>query len=208
MLGRFGGIFRDLSRDRRLRLHRPNSDFHVFFEPRSTTTPPITPLDTDGSVLPDVSVESAFGSDSGQLVVTKNSNFDILYFSGPASDEVSEVRTEVIAAASVSAIDQQAVPVETLRYASDRDEVEKFDVFDSVVLKNPNATTVKVRVVCLSYDDPSPGSSQQAIERIELIDRVGLRGGETLSVETSSAFANLARSRGYGCASVKSHFVA
>jgi hypothetical protein len=166
-----------------------------------------TPIDRRGSVLPDVAVQTAFGSDSGQLVVTDNSNLDILYFSGAAADQVADVRIEVVASSPVPAVDLQAAPVEIARYTSTSDEVEKFDVFDSVLVTNPNNSAVAARPVCLNYDDPAPGRSQQAIERIEVVDRVALEGGESRSVEVSSSFRELARSRGYGCASVKSHFV-
>lgn len=61
------------------------------------------------------------------------------------------------------------------------------------------------RVVCLVYDSPPPGESQQAEEITVLVDRVEIAARTSVVADVPESFALGTADRGYGCASLKAH---
>ncbi|THA40668.1 hypothetical protein [Streptomyces sp. A1547] len=166
----------------------------------------ITAVDAAGKDLPDVRVRTAYGSDRGGLVVQHGRAYDILAFSGAEADRVADVRVtvkELVPAdlpAGSSAI--EAKPADAAGQP-----MSKFDAFDQVILKNPNATAVSVRVVYLVYDQPKSGASQQVAEVVPIGRLTTIPAGATSSVTVSGdAKAAVQKFSGGPAVSVKAYF--
>ena len=123
----------------------------------------ITPLDAAGKRLTGVAVHTAFGSDSGLVVVPAGALVnDVLTFRGPAAHRVREVDvtlTRTIPVSGVAVADAPSVQ----RLDRDGDPVGTDKPFASFRVSNDSAGAVAARVVLLEYDDPPPGQPQQAI---------------------------------------------
>ncbi|MGW4898365.1 hypothetical protein ACWEQL_39920 [Kitasatospora sp. NPDC004240] len=166
----------------------------------------ITAVDSAGKDLPDVRVTTAYGSDRGSLIVQPRGGYDVLAFSGTGAGQVADVRVtvkELVPAdlpAKVSGI--EAGPADAAGQP-----MSKFDAFDQVILKNPNNTAVSVRVVYLVYDQPKPGSPQQAIEVVPIGGLTTIPAGGTSSVTvTGDAKAAVQKFSGGPAVSVKTYF--
>lgn len=162
-----------------------------------------TALGSDGQAVPGIEVSAVYGSDRGLLVALPLETIDILVFSGEQVAEVVDV------AAEVQTLSESSQPVgvvlgEPEPFASGT-IVSKFDVFDQVQLTNDGPVDAMVRVVCLNYDQPSPGNAQQAEDVTVVADRIRVPAGDSVRVEVSDQFARRASQLGYGCGSLKAH---
>lgn len=147
--------------------------------PGDTSLAPVldyTPLDAAGEPMPDIQVRTAFGSDSGRLVVpTDWAVLDVLRFEGPGARKVENVDVSVREADEV-AIERPTDEAEIQRLDKRR-PVEYDHLFDSVRLTNPGDAEIDVRVALLEYELPPEGESQQWIRVTELAPLTTLAAG-------------------------------
>ena len=137
----------------------------------------ITALDAAGDPMPDIEVKTAFGSDSGRLVVPAEwAVFDVLRFEGPGAREVENVEVRVSEAEEVS-IERPTEEAEIQRLDRGR-PVEYEHLFNAFRLTNPGKTEVAVRVALIEYEDPPEGESQQWVRVTELAPLTMLAAGE------------------------------
>lgn len=163
-----------------------------------------TPVRSDGLVLRKVRVETAYGSDRGELVLCPGTGFDVLNFSGPGAEQVADVRVTVKELAALPA----ASPADYIDAKPTRGgaAVSRFAPFDAVVLHNPHPVPVSLRVVHLVYDSPPPGASQQVVHRTPIGGLAVVPPREDLVVPVPASTAALIRERGAGRAvSVKTY---
>ncbi|SEE90857.1 hypothetical protein [Jiangella alba] len=130
-------------------------------------TAELTPLDADGAPLPDVAVETVYGSERGRLVLPPGDNVDILMFHGARAADVSDVQVEVTGIEPVDHPDVTSV-VAAIPVDSAGNEAIPPAPFSRVVLQNDNAAAVSVSVLCIVWDNPEPGRSQQALQVVEV----------------------------------------
>jgi hypothetical protein len=168
----------------------------------------ITPLDSAGNALSGVSVSTAFGSDHGMLVVAPGEagSYDILAFSGPDKAKVAAVNvvvTKVLRATAPAGAEGVTVQ------AADQDgkSISKFDRFQQVVLKNPNAAAVSARAVYIVYDQPADGASQQAVAVVPIGDLTVIPGNGTVTLPVTGAAQDaVAKYSGRAAVSLKAYF--
>jgi hypothetical protein len=163
-----------------------------------------TPLDSSGEVVPGLVPRAAFGSDRGLLMVAPGAQFDVLAFDGARSDEVVDVRARVVSVEEFPDVSGGA-PIEPVPLSEEGEVISKFDPFSSVLLTNPESEPVTLRVVCLDYDSPPEGVSQQATEMSVVSARIVVPASSDLTVPASEDFARRTRGNGYGCSSLKAH---
>lgn len=161
------------------------------------------PLDADGNPISGVEVVTAFGSDRGLLIVPPGGFVDVLTFAGTDVSQVVDVRATVLSAEPVVGFGNPTIedPQPTL----DGAEVTNSDVFNELRFRNDGGAGVNLRVVCLVYDDPAPGRSQQATEITEVVSRTEVKAGAVQSTAVAPEFAQRSEQLGYGCASLKAH---
>ncbi|CAN5692815.1 hypothetical protein BH11ACT8_BH11ACT8_28120 [soil metagenome] len=119
-----------------------------------------TPLASDGSVVAGVTVQTAFGSDSGLVVAPALTQvIDILRFKGSDAADVADVRVEI---ADEGAAYEDPPPANDL-------VVERFDGKGrpstgraaSISVTNPYDKPVQVRIVGLEFSPVGDGGTQQ-----------------------------------------------
>ncbi|WP_369145632.1 hypothetical protein [Streptomyces sp. R44] len=151
--------------------YRPKNDYnHIdqMLEINNSDTRSVVPvlaftaLDRQNRPLPDVRIRTVYGSDSGRLVATYGSSFDILRFTGTGRHQVHDVRVTVrhLATARERA-NIHPVTVQPLDDAGNA--VSKFSRFVAVRVKNPDPFAVSVRVAYIVYDQPAKGETQQVV---------------------------------------------
>lgn len=166
----------------------------------------ITAVDGAGKDLPGVRVTTAYGSDRGSLVVEPGGSYDVLAFSGTGVGEVADVRVAVKELAPAD-LPSGVSPVDVKPADASGRPLSKFAAFEQVVLTNPNDTAVSVRVVYLVYDQPKPGSPQQAVEVVPIGGLTTIPAGGTSSVAVSGeARAAVQKYAGGAAVSVKAYF--
>ena len=135
-----------------------------------------TPLDAAGEPMPDIRVKTAYGSDSGRLVVPARwAVLDVLRFEGPGARKVEDVDVRVREADEL-AIERPTEEAEIQRLDKGR-PVEYDHLFDSFRLTNPGDAEVDVRVALIEYELPPEGESQQWIRVTELAPLTTLAAG-------------------------------
>nr|WP_296076084.1 hypothetical protein [uncultured Actinoplanes sp.] len=122
----------------------------------------VVALDEAGNPLPDVKVFTAFGSDTGRLVVLPGHNWDALEFLGPGSDEVADVRVSVVRAEPVDYPQVDRDP-EAVVLEDDGTEGNSSGRFASVSVTNGNDEPIQVRLAYLVWEEPRTGSPQQFV---------------------------------------------
>lgn len=162
----------------------------------------LVPLDRAGHRIPDVTVRTAFGSDRGMVVIPPRSvGQDVLAFAGPRSRQVADV--EVIARRTARVLmPTEAVAEPHASRTLRGDQVEPLDDFDALVVRNPSRVSVAVRLVCIIWDRPSPGTAQQMLDSVPVggLTRVAPWGEASVRVTGSL------RARARECGSVKAYY--
>lgn len=123
----------------------------------------LTPLDASGEPMAGVRVRTAYGSDSGRLVVPpRTAVVDVLRFEGRGARDVEDVRVDV---GEVDEVDAGTITEEAVVQRLDRAgrPVEDFEPFHAFRVSNENDAEIDVRVVVIEWEQPPPGESQQAI---------------------------------------------
>jgi hypothetical protein len=122
----------------------------------------ITPLDASGEPIRGIRVRTAYGSDSGRVVVPpRTAVVDVLRFEGAGARDVEDVR---VAVREVDEVDAGTITEEAVVQRLDRAArpVEDFEPFHAFRVSNENDVEIDVRVVVIEWEDPPPGESQQA----------------------------------------------
>jgi hypothetical protein len=117
-------------------------------------------LDHDGDPLPDVKVFTAFGSDTGRLVVPPGHGWDVLEFLGAGSQDVADVRVGVVKTQPVGYPRVERDP-EAVVLDDDGTEGDSSSMFASVSVTNDNDQPIQVRLAYLIWEEDRPGSPQQ-----------------------------------------------
>jgi hypothetical protein len=147
--------------------------------PGDTSLAPVlgyTPLDAAGEPMPDIQVKTAYGSDSGRLVVPAEwAVLDVLRFEGPGARKVENVDVRVREADEV-AIERPTEEAEIQRLDKGR-PVEYAHLFDSFRLTNRGDAEIDVRVALIEYELPPEGESQQWVRVTELAPLTTLAAG-------------------------------
>lgn len=173
---------------------------------RSSVAPTleIVAVDADGQEIPDIVVETAFGSDRGALVVFGGSNYDVLQFDGPARERVANVMVSVTSLRAVDlAPDTEPPTVEALAAGT---VVSPSDMFDAVQITNDADVSFQVRVLYLEWEESAPGVPQQAASVTQVIYAATIDAVSRVSfdVAASAAAPVIDRvARGGGAASLK-----
>ncbi|MEV7035150.1 hypothetical protein AB0N99_33605 [Streptomyces sp. NPDC093272] len=164
-----------------------------------------TALDQNGDPLPRVHVRTVYGSDSGRLVVSYGSDFDILRFSGAGEHQVYDVRVTVRRlVAAKSRASTHPVTVQELNGAGRA--VSRFTRFTAVRMTNIDPYPVTMRVAYLVYDQPAEGETQQAVSVTPIGGLVAVPGGGSTVVKVTGAAASaVARYSGGPAVSVKAY---
>jgi hypothetical protein len=157
-----------------------------------------TPLDSSGAALPGVTVSTAYGTDKGKVIVpAREISYDVLAFAGAGAADVRDVRVRVRAKTDVVfPVGPQLVTAQAVDASGQ--PTSKLGPFDAVVLTNPNADKVSVGLVCILWDQPPDGQSQQAQEVVPL-------GVATIPGEGTATIAATGDARN-GCGSLKTFF--
>jgi hypothetical protein len=147
--------------------------------PGDTSLAPVleyTALDAAGKPMPEIRVKTAYGSDSGRLVVPAEwAVLDVLRFVGPGARRVENVDVRVREADEV-AIEPPTEEPEIQRLDRGR-PVEYAHFFDSFRLSNPGDGEIDVRVALIEYELPPEGEAQQWVRVTELAPLTTLAAG-------------------------------
>lgn len=142
----------------------------------------ITPLDADGAEVAGVTVQTAFGSDRGEVVAPASTVvIDVLRFKGKDADEVTDVRVDVT---------DEGVLTDDVPPANDL-VVDRFNrkgkpsdgVAASVSVTNTYDVAITVRVVGIEYAFAAEGASQQFRRLTPLAGPVTIEAGDTFSLD-------------------------
>ena len=123
----------------------------------------LTPLDASGEPIRGIRVRTAYGSDSGRVVVPpRTAVVDVLRFEGARARDVEDVR---VAVREVDEVDAGTIAEAAVVQRLDRAgrPVEDFEPFHAFRVSNENDVEIDVRVVVIEWEDPPPGESQQAV---------------------------------------------
>lgn len=159
------------------------------------------PVDRSGRVVRGVTVNTAFGSDQGLVVVPPGGAVDVLAFHGAAKSRVDDVRVRIRRIEKSAMHRPEAlVTVQPLDEAGN--PVAKFGHFTSIEIGSANSHPVTVRVVALTYDEPSGGAPQQITSVLRLAGplRVPARGA------TIAKLAPRVATRTGNAGSIKAYF--
>jgi hypothetical protein len=152
--------------------------------PGETSLAPVleyTALDASGDPMPGIAVKTAYGSDSGRLVVPAGwAVLDVLRFEGPGARKVEDVEVRVREADEV-AIEPPTEEPQIQRLAKGR-PVEYEHLFDSFRVTNPGDAEVDVRVVLIEYELPPEGESQQWVRVTELAPLTNVPAGDKKTI--------------------------
>lgn len=162
-------------------------------------------LDKDDNVLPDVTVNTVYGSNRGDLVVPYGTSLDILRFSGAGKHEVADVRVTVLEAYGARI---PAGPHEVTTQALDAHgrETSRFMRFSAVRLTNEDDIAVSVRIAYILWDQPPKGVTQQAVEVTPVGGLVRVPAHSTAVVRvTGKAAAAVARNSNGPAVSLKAY---
>lgn len=138
-------------------------------------------LDEAGEPLPAVDVQTVYGSQEGDMIVSANAeSIDILMFDGPGSNRVDDVRVKVKDAQPVSGPSAAYVLVD--RIGPDGTIAAPYESYDKVRLTNDDDVPAQVRLVGIVWGRPSKGESQQALEVISFGGLSQVPAGESIEV--------------------------
>ncbi len=146
-------------------------------------------LDADDEPLPDVTVETVFGSDRGMVVApARNEVFDILRFEGPGAREVEDVRVTV---RGTREVEDAGTVYPQVEYLDARGEVlDSVYEAETVRLINAGDADFVVRLVGITWDSPAEGDSQQARTVTAVGGPVQVAGRGRVEVALSPADVN------------------
>lgn len=170
----------------------------------SAVAPTLTfvPLDGAGHALPGVTVRTAYGSDRGLVVLPpRTTGNDVLAFDGPGFRKVADVKVTVRHAERVKTPEGAADELHARRLL-DTGLTEPPQDFDSLVVQNTNAFAVSVRMVCILWEDPPPGATQQMVRSLPIGGLVSIDPLDEVNVPVTGTVRRLARS----CGSVKVYY--
>lgn len=160
------------------------------------------PLDRAGHALPGVTVRTAYGSDRGLVVLPpRSSGADVLAFDGPGFRDVADVRVTVRHKERSKRPADSAEELDARRLLGTRFTDPSQD-FDTLLLHNTNGVTVAVRVVCILWEDPPPGATQQMVRSLPIGGLISIAPFDEVRVPVTGPVRNLARS----CGSVKVYY--
>ncbi|WP_460708813.1 hypothetical protein [Myceligenerans halotolerans] len=142
----------------------------------------VVAFDESGEVLPDVRVQSVYGSMVANMVIGPGENIDVLIFDGPGAAAVDDVRVLEVEAIPVEASAWQA-PLEAVPLDDDGVPLDYPAGFSKVALENPNGASADVRVVAIIWDNPETGQTQQAQEVIELSQLITVPHGDKIVID-------------------------
>jgi hypothetical protein len=159
-------------------------------------------LDGTGDVLPGVTVRTAYGSDRGLVVIPPRSTVpDVLAFDGPGFRRVADVRVTVRRDERVKTPSRAAGDLPAQRMLAGRITVPLED-FDSLLVSNTNPVQVSVRMVCILWEDPPPGATQQMLASLPIGGLVSIAPHGEVRVAVTGPVRKAAR----GCGSVKVYY--
>ncbi|MEV5825858.1 hypothetical protein AB0L25_09800 [Spirillospora sp. NPDC052242] len=160
------------------------------------------PLDRTGHAVPGVTVRTAYGSDRGLVVLPPRSEaVDVLAFDGPRFRDVIDIQVTVLRTEE-SKLPEGAVKwPEARRFLGDR-PTEPSNDFDALLLHNVNGVEVAVRLVCILWEDPPPGHSQQMVRSLPIGGLVSIAPFEKVRVPVTEPIRSLARD----CTTIKVYF--
>ncbi|WP_433183566.1 hypothetical protein [Actinoallomurus sp. CA-150999] len=162
----------------------------------------LVPLDRAGHTLPGVTVRTAYGSDRGLVVLPpRSAGDDVLAFDGPGFRDVADVQVTVLhkdraKRPASAAVDLRARRLLDTRYTDPSED------FDTVLLENTNDVTVEVRVVCILWENPPPGATQQMVRSLPIGGLISIAPLGDVRVPVTGPVRQLARS----CGSVKVYY--
>jgi hypothetical protein len=144
-------------------------------------------LDSNGAVLPDVKVFTAFGSDRGNVVVPPSGAWEIVEFLGVGSDDVDDVQVTVVRSQNIA---YPYVDTEPDTEALDKSgkEDDYYADFRSVRVTNDNADPLQVRLAYVVWEgDESSGPEQfQVSVPIGELTTVPAHGEATVQVDPAA----------------------
>lgn len=163
-------------------------------------------VDSSGDVLPDVRVESVYGSMVANMVIGPGENIDLLVFDGPGAASVDDVRVTRLEATPVEA-SAWPTPVDAVPLDNDGLPLDYPADFSKIALRNPNDESTDVRVVAIIWDNPETGQPQQAQELIDLSQLITVprEGKIVVDVDRSTQEA-IAEYANTNAVSLKAHY--
>jgi hypothetical protein len=170
----------------------------------SAVAPTLTflPLDRTGDVLPGVTVRTAYGSDRGLVVIPPGSTVtDVLAFDGPGFRRVADVRVTVRRDERAKTPSRPVGDLHAQRMLTGRVTVPLED-FDSLLVSNTSPVQVSVRMVCILWEDPPPGATQQMLASLPIGGLVSIAPHGEARVAVTGPVRKAARD----CGSVKVYY--
>ncbi|MCO6008923.1 hypothetical protein NE236_28510 [Actinoallomurus purpureus] len=170
----------------------------------TATAPTLTfvPLDRAGHALPGVTVRTAYGSDRGLVVLPpRSAGFDVLAFDGPGFRDVADVQVTVRHKERSKRPAGAAEELHARRLLGTR-FTEPLQDFDTLLLQNTNGVTVAVRVVCILWEHPPPGATQQMVRSLPIGGLISIAPFGEVRLPVTGPVRSLARS----CGSVKVYY--
>jgi hypothetical protein len=157
------------------------------------------PMNAAGAQLPDVTVTTAFGSDRGAMLVPAGTKvYDILAFAGADAADVADVSVVVVhKTADAGAPVRPQLPTDQ-RIDADGEPTGESGTFAGVELTDPDTVPIRVGLVCIHWDQPPAGQSQQAIS-VTPVGIVWVPVGAPATMPVTGAAAS-------GCDSLKGYF--
>ncbi|MEU0315770.1 hypothetical protein [Nocardioides sp. NPDC006273] len=150
------------------------------------------PLDSSGQPISGVEAVGNFGSERGQMVIWPGDSVDVIRFSG-ADVQVDDLRVIVDA---VEIVKDPLAPeyVEATPIDDSGDETVPGEAVE-FVLENPNQASATVGLICLVWDNPPLGRSQQAEIVLPIATSVSVPAGAEVTIAPEAKHSDSLRQR-------------
>lgn len=150
--------------------------------------------DASGAELPDVTVTTAFGTESGRAVVMPAGSVDFVQLEGAAEEDVRDVTFELKAFTPVDvAVANQAL--ELIPLDAQGQELDDDLLADRAEVTNPNRVNVHARVVLMILVASQPGVPQEA-SLVKDVGMVDVPAGGAVTVDLDADTRRIMREKG------------
>ncbi|RNL81424.1 hypothetical protein [Nocardioides marmorisolisilvae] len=154
-----------------------------------TITARLTALDSDGKVLPGVTVAGVYGTEVGDQVLMPGDNLDVLTLTGTGAAKVRGVEVSKLRAARAQGVGVARVPVSArVVNAAGFDIATRF-AGNGIQVENTNTVGLDVQVVAIIWSRPGKGESQQALQVLRIGGPTRVPGSESVAVRPSATVA-------------------
>jgi hypothetical protein len=131
----------------------------------------------------------------------RSAGTDVFAFDGPGFRDVADVQVTVRHKERSKRPASAAEELHARRLLGTRFTDPSQD-FDTLLLHNTNGVTVAVRVVCILWEDPPAGATQQMVRSLPIGGLISIAPFDEVRVPVTGPVRNLARS----CGSVKVYY--